>query len=329
MPFANIPKQLDCRDDARAVLAVDTDFPIFVSTDRDVHRVVITPKGLNAHIPFAVADAGGKLHVDAGRQNHLKILLQRCLRQAEPRNPEAEHPAQFAALFVDGHAVAHEPQEVSRGHPAGAAADNGHPPAGVGLNCRCRHHAGLFVGKTLEAADIDGLVNHVAAAPRFARVFADNAAGRAERVVLAHQAHGVRVAARVHQRDVARNIDACRAEGHAGHRLIQLFDAAVPFDVAFEIVPEAVETAKDHVGRLVADRTVGGFVNHSGRLFQDFDAFHAPLTVENVVHDVHHLPDADPAGHALAAGLGVAHSQKGRRNIHRAEPRRTRDNPLL
>ena len=62
----------------------------------------------------------------------------------------------------------------------------------------------------LDAADVDGFVQHVAAAAGFARMFADERAGGRERVVLADQADGIGITAFGSQGDVARNIDAGR-----------------------------------------------------------------------------------------------------------------------
>ena len=81
--------------------------------------------------------------------------------------------------------------------------------------------AGLVHDVVLDAADVDGIVNHIPAAPCLAGMLADQCAGRGEGVVLTDQAHGVRAASFPGKGDIARDVHVGRAERHAGDGLLE------------------------------------------------------------------------------------------------------------
>ena len=83
----------------------------------------------------------------------------------------------------------------------------------------------------LEAADVDGIIDHIPAAAGLAGMLADEGAGGGEGVILADQAHCVGIAALGHQGDIAGDIHPGGAEGHAGHRLGDMAGALSVLDM--------------------------------------------------------------------------------------------------
>ena len=61
------------------------------------------------------------------------------------------------------------------------------------------------------------------------------------------------------QRNIARNIDACRTHRHARYRLRLIFDVictGMVFDMGFKIIPIALQPSEYHVGCFKANRAV-------------------------------------------------------------------------
>ena len=128
----------------------------------------------------------------------------------------AEHSAQLVALLVDRDLVPHQREIVGTAETAGTAADNGDLLARGRRTDGLGHVAGVIHGVPLQTADVDGVVDHVAAAPRLAGVLADIGAGGGEGVVLPDQTHGVGTATLAHQCHVAGNVHPGGAQSHAG-----------------------------------------------------------------------------------------------------------------
>ena len=218
--------------------------------------------------------------------------------------------------------MTHQREIVRRRNAAGAAADDRHFLARGGQGFGHGHFARVFHRVAFEAADVDGGVHHAPATAHFAGVFADEPAHRHEGVVLADEAHGVRASARFDEGYVARNVHARRALRHAGNGLVEGAFATPVFDVFDEIVAESFDSFQDHARRFVADGAVGGIVDALRRLPDEFDGVQRRVAVQNVVQKFFQRPQPDAAGHAFAAGLGMAHLQKGCRHIHGAKPGR-------
>jgi hypothetical protein len=178
-------------------------------------------------------------------------------------------------------------------------------------------------GIALQTPDIDGVVDHVPAAPGLAGVLADVGAGSGEGIVLTDQAHGVGVASLAHQRHVARHVHAGGTQRHTGDRQLQTGQTPVVQDVLLVIVPETVQTVQHQPRRVPSDGAVGGVHNGAGRLFDDVDGAQVGGAVQHRFDELAQLPQTDAAGHALAAGLGVAQRQKRQRHVHGTQARRT------
>ena len=95
------------------------------------------------------------------------------------------------------------------------------------------------------------------------------------------------------------------------------------------VLPEALEPQKHQVGRVGADHTVSGVHNGLRSLFQGIQSPQGGLAIEDLLHQAGELSQADTAGHALAAGLGVAQIKEVERHIHRAQARRAGGDPPL
>ena len=245
-----------------------------------------------------------------------------CGRQPVVGDAVPQHPAQGGALLVDGHLVAHEGEIVGGGEASGTAPDHGHPLASGGRRRRRRHRGGVVHREPLEAADVYRVVHHLASALLLAGVLADIGTGEGEGVVLADQPDRVLIAPRLHQGDVAGHIHMSGADRHTGHRLAQPADAAAVADVLLIVLPEALKPVEHHGRCLVADGAVGGIGNDPGSALDEIDGLQPGPLIQHILKQLFQLAQPDAAGHALAAGLGVAQAQKVQGHIYRAEPRR-------
>ena len=202
--------------------------------------------------------------------------------------------------------MAHQPQVVGRREAAGAAAHDGHALAGVRRAGRVGHKAGVVDGELLEAADVDGVVDHAAAAAGLAGMLADVGAGRGEGVVLADELDRVGVPPLGDQGHVAGDVHAGGTQRHAGHRVFQAAQAAALGDVGDVVIPEAPEPQQHLLGRVHADGAVGGVVDDPGRGLDGVDGLQCAGSIQHLAQQRAELAQAHPAGDALAAGLGVA-----------------------
>ena len=132
-------------------------------------------------------------------------------------------------------------------------------------------------------------------------MFADEAAGKREGVVLADEAHGVVVAARVDQGDVAGNVDVSGARRAAGHGIARTGRAASLRGVGDEVVAEALHGPQHHGSGLVADGAVGAQVGVARRALEHVDVVLAGAAIEDGLHEVAHLGKSHAAGDALSA----------------------------
>ena len=264
-------QHLDCGDDVVAVFAFDADLLIDVGADSDVDRVVLL---LDLGDRKILADADIRFDFDAGRQDVLDLIIQSLSGQTVAGDAVAKHAAQLISLLEDGHLVTHDRQIVGCRQAAGAAADDGDFLAGGFCQRRYVIVGDMIRREAFNAADVDGVVQHVAAAAVFAGVFADESTGRNEGVVLADEPHSVVVAAFVDQCDVSRNVHVGRALGYAGHGLIEGGGAAVVLDVLDIVVAESVDALQHHVCRLVADGAVCRIVDGLGRIFDELQRIH-------------------------------------------------------
>ncbi len=90
--------------------------------------------------------------------------------------------------------MAHQAQEIGGCEAGGAAADHSDFFPGGRQGVRRGHNARVVNRHALNAADVDGSIDHIAAAGVFTGMFAHQRARRREGVVVADDAHGVGVA---------------------------------------------------------------------------------------------------------------------------------------
>ena len=154
-------------------------------------------------------------------------------------------------------------------------------------------------------------------------MLADIGAGRGERIVLADEPHRVGAASLAHQRHIAGHVHPGGTQGHAGHGQLQAGETAMMFHVLLIVIPEALQPVQHQPRRVASDGAVGGVQDAAGRLLDNGDGIHRPRAVQHGGDELAELSQADAAGHALAAGLGVAQLQKRQGHIHRAQARRT------
>ena len=100
-------------------------------------------------------------------------------------------------------------------------------------------------------------------------------------------------------------------------------------DMINVIVPDALQPGQHHVRGLKTDGAVGGIRDVVRGLFDQSQRIHRRRPVQNLLQEVLQLPEPDPAGHALSAGLRVTQLQKRKLKIHRTKSRRTGDNMTL
>ena len=245
----------------------------------------------------------------------LNVRVQIFPRQAVGRNPVPQHAAQLVQTFHDRDLVPHELQVIRRRQAAGAAADDGDPFARFRQALRRGDVLGIFTGKALETADVDGVVHHVAPAVRFAGMFTDKSARRGEGIVLADQLDRVFVPPVGNQGNITRNVHVGRAGHAAGDRLVLAAQAVPVFHVFLEIQAERRQAVQDHAARFVADGAVCRQVNGAGRPFQQDQVSFRPVAVQDLFQQVFHGSQSDAARYTLAAALAVAGLDHGQRRI--------------
>ena len=160
-------------------------------------------------------------------------------------------------------------------------------------------------------------------------MLADVGAGSGEGIVLPDEPHGVSAAARIHQGDVAGDIHTGGTQGHAGHGILQAAQAAVMEDVLLIVIPEAPQAHQHQVGGVDADGAVRRVHDDLGGGRDPVQDLQLRLTLQYLPDHVGKLGQSDAAGHALAAGLGLAQVQEIQRHIHRAQARRAGGDPPL
>ena len=250
-------------DNTVGILAFNTDFLVGVSTDGNINCVKFLTQLFKGDITLLVADSGVEMYFYAGGQNSVQILLQTFTREAVGRNAVAQHAAELALFFKHNSMMAHQLQIVGCGHTAGAATDDGDTFVGSRLLFGQRNGvAGRIVNShTLQTTDIDRSINHAAAAACFTGMLADKTAGSREGVILADELDSVGITACANQRNVAGDINLCRAQSYAGDRMMDVDRAFALLYVVNVIFAEAFQTGQNHFGCFEADGAVSAVGN--------------------------------------------------------------------
>ena len=168
---------------AVGVLVGDAQLVRVVAADCDQDGV----EALALEVVQAEVAAEGLVAFDPAAQpgDALVLSLEHLhLRQAVLGDAVAEHPARRAVTLEDGHLVAGDQQVIGSRHAGRAGADDGHPPAGLGLDLErdgrvdpvVEHRLeDLVAGVAVAVPDGDRLVDLVAPAVLLAGRRADPA----------------------------------------------------------------------------------------------------------------------------------------------------------
>ena len=205
---------------------------------------------------------------------------------------------------------------------ARAAAQDGDPFSGGRRPLRRIDLSRKICRNPFQAADVDGIIHHIPAAPGFAGMLADKTAGCGERVILPDQPDGVPIPSLAHQRNVPGNVHVCGTQGNTGDGLAVGAGAAAVLDVLHIVVAVADQSLVNHVRGFITDGAVRGFHNGKGGLLHDFQSLHCRVAVQYIPDQLVQLSETDPAGRAFSAGLGMAQFQKRPGHIYRTQSRR-------
>ena len=198
-----------------------------MSADGDVDSIIFFAEFIQRQLSWIVSDRSFKTDFHTGFQNDIDIILQALSWQAVAWNSVQQHAAEFLAFFKYSGLMSHQLQIISSAQAAGAAADDRDALAGGGWTDRCRYISCHIHSYTFDTADIDRIIQHVAAAAGLTWMFAYQRTGGWEWVILADQADCIGIASFTGQGDVTRNINSGRAQSHTGNRLIKITAAAV------------------------------------------------------------------------------------------------------
>ena len=198
-----------------------------MSADGDVDSIIFFAEFFQRQLPRIVSDRSFEADFYAGFQNDIDIILQALPRQTIAWNSIQEHAAEFLTFFKYSGLMSHQLQIISSAQAAGTAADDRDALAGGGWTGRCRYMSCHIHSYTFDAADVDRVIQHVAAAAGLTWMFAYQCTGGWERVVLADQADCICIASFTGQGNVTRNINSSRAQSYTGNRLIKIAAAAV------------------------------------------------------------------------------------------------------
>ena len=186
--------------------------------------------------------------------------------------------------------------------------------------------SGIVDRVELQAPDVDSVVNHAAAALVLAGVLADHCANAGERVIFAYEPYCVGVTSSVHERDIARNVDVCRAKGNAWDCVEAVCGAMMAFgSVSLVILAEAPHSLENHVSGLVAYCAVSGVGDSLCGFLDGFDGLHVSFAVDEVIDEPFELWKSDAAGDTFSACLSGADFQVAAGEVERAEAGRCSD----
>ena len=180
-------------EDARGAARRDVGALAQVRTDGDEGGV----EAPVAHRGLEVVHPAVEVQLDAHGEDPPDLGVEHVARQPVGRDAEAHHPAGARPGVVDRHRVAEQRQVIGGRQARGAGADDEDALARAGRRRRDRPAAPdrLVAEEALDGVDPDGLVELAAVARRLARVVADAAHDRRQRVGLHDLAPATLVAA--------------------------------------------------------------------------------------------------------------------------------------
>ena len=211
--------------------------------------------------------------------------------------------------------MSHQLQIVCCRQSTGTSSDDGHLFASAFrlLGNGNRVGSGIVHRHAFQSPDIDGAVDHVAAASCLAGMLADQRTCSRKRVVLADQLHGIRIALLPDQCYVARNIHPCRTQCHTGNRLGDVAGAfAAMFDMVDIILPKALQSGQYHMSCFITDGAICGIHDIGCGVPDQIQGLQCCLACQYICHQVLQLSQSHPAGNTFTAGLGMTHFEKGK-----------------
>jgi hypothetical protein len=216
----HVAEERDGVDDRAGVPGRDVDALGQMRAHRDEDRVEAALVALGGEIGHAMSAR----HANAQRRDAIQLSAEDVARQAVGRDAVAHHAAGLRAGVADLDLVA-EPGQVVRRRPAARpGADHEHALAGP-VPWRIERPPALdreVAEKALDRMDRDRAVELGAIADALARVVADAAVDRRQRVVRDELAPGVLVPAGLHVREPGLDVLARRAAGVARRQQVDV-----------------------------------------------------------------------------------------------------------
>ena len=263
------------------------------------------------------ADAGIEDEFDAHAFDEIEFAAQNGLGQPVLGNGEAQHAAGFAALFKDGDFVAEHGEIEGRGEAGGTGAGHGNLAARGRKTARenALEH-GVEAGRledgvgdeAMHLAHVDDFVEGLAAAAIVAGCWQTRPveAGKGLSRMTDSKASSRRPSAV--EREEAGNVHAQRATVLAGREREFLADAgaaAVGDNMVFVFVAEVADGGEHGIGRGLAERAERAVADHAAQLVEKIEVLRGAAAGGDGVEDAQGLVEADAAGDAFAARLGV------------------------
>ena len=155
--IANPLQKLNCGDDALGIFSFNANLLVGMGTDGNIDGIVLVVQRLEGNLPLALANPRIQVHLHAGAENCLQILVQSLPWEAVIRNAISQHAAQLLLFLKDHRMVPHQLKIISSRKPGRAATDNCHLFPGALALLRHRHRIcmGMVNSHALQAADVD------------------------------------------------------------------------------------------------------------------------------------------------------------------------------
>ena len=153
-------------------------------------------------------------------------------------------------------------------------------------------------------------------------MFADEAAGSRERVVLSYKSNSICITFFLYKGEISRYINMGRAEGNTRNRLLCLAVTAAVSDMFLKIITAGGYSLVYHICGFIADSTVSRFRYGFCGLLYERDDVHSCISVQHCCHHMLQMKQSYTTGNTFATSLCMAHFNKSPGDVYRAESRR-------
>ena len=147
--------------------------------------------------------------------------------------------------------------------------------------------------------------------------------GSGEGIILTDKANRVGITPLCNESHITGNFNPGGTLGNTGYALLALYGALTLLNVRNIILTEALKTAQNQPGGTMSDGAVSGSINSRSGFLDKLQRFHRGSAGENVLQQIAKLTEANAAGYALTAGLGMAKAQERSSHVYGAENCRT------